>query len=79
MYSMFLFQNSGKYLKINLYWLLWIISEIVYSTNLAAWIPSHVEANLIKIRSLAIPTFSYILMYLIALAILASLSKDNLK
>lgn len=41
--------------------------------------PSHVEANLINIRSLEIPAFSYILMYFIALAILASLSKDNLK
>lgn len=48
-------------------------------TDFAAWMPSHVEANLINIRSLGIPAFSYILMYLIALAILASLLKDNLK
>lgn len=49
------------------------------NTDLAAWIPSHVEANLINIRSLLIPAFSYILIYLIALAILASLLKDNLQ
>lgn len=46
---------------------------------LAAWMPSHVDANFIKIRSFLIPCSANILISLIAFAILASLSNDNLK
>ena len=49
-----------------------------FSSTLAASMPSHVDAILINIRDLSIPTSLYNEIILRAFAIVASLSKDNL-
>ena len=46
---------------------------------LAAWIPSQVEASLMRILSFSIPCSLYILISLTALVTLPALSKDSLK
>lgn len=48
-------------------------------TYLAAWIPSHVEANLMSTLSLVMPCSLYMLMSFFAFSTLASVSNDNLK
>lgn len=50
-----------------------------FAAYLAAWIPSQVEASLMRILSFSIPCSLYILISLMALATLAALSKDSLK
>ena len=52
---------------------------MIGSTYLAACIPSHVEANLINIRSLPNPASSYREINFLALEIEPSLSNDSLK
>jgi len=48
------------------------------ATYLAAWIPSQVEASLMRILSFSMPCSLYILINLVAFATLPTLSKDNL-
>ena len=45
----------------------------------AAWIPSHVDANLIRTRSFSIPNSLYRRMNFNAFSTLACVSNDNLK
>jgi len=81
MNSIFFFQFSKKDLSINMDMLLIeykIYISIWFLIYFAAWMPSQVDASLIKMRSLLTPSPSYRAINLFAFSILASLLKDNL-
>lgn len=49
----------------------------LYNTHLAAWMPSHVDANLIKMRLRSMPNSSNIAINFNALSMLVLVSKDR--